>query len=438
MPSRLSTGGRTGRPGAFLALICAVTMFAAGAIAALGAGESPATAIAVEGDIGPVTAEFVRRSIDDAEDAGSEILVIRLDTPGGLVTSMRDIVSDIRGSSLTTVVWIGPDGGRAGSAGAFITAAADHVAMAPATNIGSATPISSGGQDLDRKIVNDSAAFIASVADATGHDGETYRRMVTEGLNLTAAEALEQGVSDATIADAAELADWIAGRTARDGGRLPAPGTLEFGGPSFFLQVLQILSNPNLVFLLLLLGVAGVGLELFSPGALVPGVVGVISLVLALAGLTVLPFAWAGLALIGLGIALLALEILVPGIGALAVGGIVALTLGGFFLIGGDDPGQSISRPLVIAIAVAVGAAFVFAGRKVITARRNPVAIGGSEMIGSRGEVARPIRDGEGQVRINGEIWGARAESGVVLESGAIEVVAVGEDLTLTVRAAPE
>lgn len=438
MPSRPTTGGRIWRPGAVLSLVCAAILIALGAASALSAGGTPTTAIAVDGDIGPVTAEFVERSIRDAEEAGDEILVIRLDTPGGLVTSMRDIVSDIRGASLTTVVWIGPDGARAGSAGAFITAAADHVAMAPATNIGSATPISSGGQDLDRKIINDSAAFIASVAEATGHDGETYRRMVTEGLNLTAGEALEAGVSDETIADRAELEEWITGRAARGGGELPAPGPLEFSGPSFFLQVLQILSNPNLVFLLLLLGVAGIGLELFSPGALVPGVVGVIAMVLALAGLTVLPFTWAGLALIGVGVALLGLEILVPGIGALAVGGIVALTLGGFFLVGGDDPGQSVSRPLVIAIAAAVGAAFVFAGRKVITARRNPVAIGGSELIGARGDVASPIRGDEGQVRVNGEIWGARGADGAELESGPIEVVAVGENLTLTVRAAPE
>ena len=438
MPSRPSTGARPPGPGSLLAILCGVALLILGAVAALGAGRAPATAISIDGDIGPVTAEFVERSVRDAEAADAEILVIRLDTPGGLVTSMRDVVSEIRGTPLTTVVWIGPAGARAGSAGAFITAAADHIAMAPATNIGSATPISSGGRDLDRKVVNDSAAFIASVADATGHDGETYRLMVTDGLNLTAEEARARGVSDATIADAVALADWIAGREARGGGALPPPGALEFQEPSVFLKVLGVLSNPNLVFLLLLLGVAGIGLELFSPGALIPGIVGAIALLLALAGLTVLPFTWAGLALIGLGIALLGLEILVPGIGALAIGGIVALTLGGFFLVGGDDPGQTISRPLVIAVAAAVGAAFVFAGRKVLTARRNPVAIGGSEMIGARGEVASPIGADGGQVSVNGEIWSARVSTGGALESGPVEVVAVGEDLTLTVRPASD
>lgn len=412
-----------------------VLLFALGT--GLGADDGPVAAISVDGTIGPVSAEFIERELARAEESGAEALVIRLDTPGGLVTSMREIVTDLRASPLTIVVWVAPEGARAGSAGAFITAAADHVAMAPATNIGSATPISSGGQDLDRKVVNDSAAFIESVANASGHNGETYRRMVSEGINLTAEQAAEQGVSDGTLASAGELSRWLEGRTARGGGQLSSPGALEFREPSTFLKVLEILSDPNLVFLLLLLGVAGIGFEVVSPGSLVPGVVGVIALVLALAGLTVLPFTWAGLALILVGVALLAFEIVVPGIGVLALGGIVALTLGGFFLVGGDDPGQAVSKPLAVGVAVLLGAGFVVAGRKVISARRNPVAIGGSEMIGARGEVASPVGATAGQVHVNGEIWSARSTDGP-LSDGPIEVVSVGEDLTLHVRSAPE
>ena len=240
---------------------------------------------------------------------------------------------------MPVTVWVGPSGSRAGSAGAYISAAADALGMAPGTNIGSATPISSGGEDLDAKVRNDFAASIAALAEQNGHDPAPYRAMVTESLNLTASEALAQDVADTVQPTIEDFVAWLDGRTL-DGGEVATAGVpIEVDDLPWYLRVLQVVTDPNLVFLLLILGIAGIAFEVFNPGAIVPGVVGAISLLLALAGLAVMPFTWIGVILILLGIGLFVGETQVGGLGVFTVGGVVALALGGAFLFDSSDPG---------------------------------------------------------------------------------------------------
>jgi membrane-bound serine protease (ClpP class) len=392
--------------------------------------------IDLDGSIDQVAAVFVDRQIGGAEDARAPAVVIRLDTPGGLVSSMRDIVADMEASSVPVTVWIGPSGARAGSAGAFIAAASDQLGMAPGTNIGSATPIGSGGEDLDAKVRNDAAAFIAALADESGRDAASYRAMVTGALNLTAEQAVQRGVAETIQPSVGAFVAWLDGRPGRNGPIETAGAPVETEGLPWYLSVLRVLTDPNLVFFLLLLGLAGVGFEMFNPGAIVPGVVGAISLLLALAGLTVLPFQWAGIALLVLAVGLFLAETQVAGFGVLAIGGIVALALGGAFLFDSSDPALEPSTGVVVATAAVVGGAFAVAAHLVLRARRRPSLTGGAELVGVVGRARGTIGAGGGSVLVNGEIWAARAAGGVEIPAGGeVRVVTVHrDDLTLTVE----
>jgi membrane-bound serine protease (ClpP class) len=397
----------------------------------------PVRVVELDGSVDPVSARFVESRIDDAADDGAEVVIIRMDTPGGLVSSTRDIVAAMNASPVPVTVWVGPSGARAGSAGAYISAAADHLGMAPGTNIGSATPISSGGEDLDRKVVNDAAASIAALAEENGRDPEAYRAMVTDALNLTSSEALERGVIETIQPTVEDFAGWLDGREGRDGGVISTRGApVQTETMPWYLEVLQALIDPNLVFLLLLLGLAGIGFEIFNPGAFVPGIVGAISLLLALAGLTVLPVTWVGIALIVLGVGLFVAETQVGGVGALAIGGVVALALGGALLFDSDDPALESSPWIAVAIAVVIGGAFLAAARLVLRARHRPSVTGGAELVGEWGRARDEIGPGGGHVTVNGEIWSARTRDGTpVAEGTAVRVVTVHpEDLSLTVE----
>lgn len=400
-------------------------------------GPAPVRVIELDGGIDPVSAAFVQRRLRSAADAGAAVVVIRLDTPGGLVSSMREIVTDMGASPVPVAVWIGPSGARAGSAGAFIAAASDHLGMAPGTNIGSATPISSGGEDLDAKVRNDSAAFIQSLAEDHGRDGAAYRRMVESALNLSARDAVAGDVAEVRRATLRGFVDWLDGRAARGGGTIAAAGApVETDAMPWYLRVLQVLTDPDLVFLLLLVGLAGLGFEVFSPGAVLPGVVGGISLILGLAGLTVLPFTWAGVALLVLAVGLFAAETQVGGHGGLAVGGVVALALAGAFLFDSDDPALQPSLWLVILVALVVGGAFASAALLVMRARRRPSATGGDELLGEVGVARAGLDGGDGHVLVNGELWRAVTRDGEPLEAGkSVRVVRVNrEDLSVTVE----
>ncbi|HSJ74515.1 MAG TPA: hypothetical protein VK904_09370, partial [Miltoncostaeaceae bacterium] len=349
-----------------LAIVLGVVAIPAAPAAAQGAVPAPVRVIELDGSIDQVAAVFLERRLGGAEDAQAAAVVIRLDTPGGLVSSMRDIVGDMEASTVPVTVWIGPSGARAGSAGAFIAAASDQLGMAPGTNIGSATPIGSGGEDLDAKVRNDAAAFIAALADESGRDAASYRAMVTGALNLTAEQAVGRDVAETIQPSLEAFVAWLDGRPGRDGPIATAGAPIETDGLPWYLAVLRVLTDPNLVFFLLLVGLAGVGFEIFNPGAIVPGVVGAISLLLALAGITVLPFQWAGIALVVLAVALFIAETQVAGFGVLALGGIVALALGGAFLFDSDDPALEPSTGIVVATAAVVGGAFAVAAHLVL------------------------------------------------------------------------
>jgi membrane-bound serine protease (ClpP class) len=420
-------------------LLAALAAVLAVAAAALGQdGDRPAVRVVeLKGTIDTVAAQFVDRRLDAAAAAGAPVVVLQMDTPGGLVSSMRDIVAHMEASEVPVAVWVGPSGARAGSAGAYIAAASDHLGMAPGTNIGSATPITSGGEDLDAKIINDAAASIAALAEERGRNARAYRTMVTEALNLTAPQAVDRGVAETLAPSIGEFVAWLDGREGRDAGPIRSAGApIEVDELPWYLRVLQVLTDPNLVFFLLLLGLGGLGYEIFNPGAIVPGVVGAISLLLALAGLTLLPFTWAGIALILLAVILFAAETQVGGIGALAIGGVVALVLGGAFLFDSDDPALLPSLWVVIPVAVVIGSGFAVAARLVWRSRRRPSATGGGELVGEAGVVRAAIGPGPGTVLVNGEIWSARAPDGVEIPVGGnVRVVRVHQDdLTLTVE----
>lgn len=419
-------------------LLVALVLVLLGATAANAqAGDGPVRVIELDGGVDPVSARFIEDRIGAAEDARAPVVVIRVDTPGGLVSSARDIVAAMEEADVPVTVWVGPSGARAGSAGAYISAAADALGMAPGTNIGSATPIGSGGEDLSAKIRNDFAASIAALAEEHGRPPAPYRAMVTDALNLTAGEALAQGVSDTTQPTIESFVAWLDGRDLGAGRPVATAGApIETVAMPWYLRVLQVTADPDLVFLLLLLGVAGLAFELFHPGAIVPGLLGAIALLLAVAGLSVLPFTWIGLVLILLGIGLFVGETQAGGIGILTIGGVVAMGLGGALLFDSSDPGLATSPWLTVTMALLVAAAFVASARLVLKARRRPVTTGGAEMIGETGTTRGELTASGGHVTVNGEIWSARAPEGVVVPAGApVRVVRVHpDDLTLTVE----
>ncbi|MGD9570500.1 MAG: nodulation protein NfeD [Thermoleophilia bacterium] len=415
-----------------LALACAVTGTAQDAPAA-----PTVRVIELDSDITPVAADFVEGGIEEAEGEGARAVVIRLDTPGGVLTSTRDIVQAMGESSVPVAVWVGPSGARAASAGAFIAAASDYVGMAPGTNIGSATPITSGGEDLDDKVVNDAAASIAALAQEHGRNAEAYRGMVTSADNLTAEEALDQDVIETIQPTLDDFIGWLDGRPGRDGAPIETAGAqVETDEMGWFDRIVDALGDPNVVFLLLLLGIAGIGFEITNPGAVFPGVIGILALIVAIAGLTHLPVDWIGGILIAIGVGFFVAETQVGGVGLFALAGVVCLALGGVFLFDSDDPGLETSPWIAVAFAVAVGGGFLASARLVRRARRQPVTTGRGAMIGQVGVTREEIGPGGGHVTLNGEIWSARTADGTPVPEGTeVRVVRVrSEDLSLIVE----
>ncbi len=370
-------------------------------------------------DIDVVTADWLIGRIDAAEAAGAQVVVIQLDTPGGLASATGDITRAISSSTVPVAVWVGPDGARAASAGAFIAASSRYVLMAPATNIGSATPVSGGGGDLDAKVVNDAAASIAALADVNGHNADAYRLMVTEASNLTARQAVDADVADAIAPTLGDAIAWLDGRPDGNGGTITTAGVpVHSDSLPWYLEVLQVLTNPNLVFLLLLLGLIGIGIEVVSPGGIIPGAFGLIAFLLGLAGMSALPFNWVGLALIVVGVGLLFAETHVPGFGILAGAGVIALCLGGAFLFSSSEGSLETSLWVVLPLGIVIGAGSAFAARRVVRAHRNVPVTGDAVLVGHEGEVRRAVGPGEGRVMVNGELWTARSPSGTRLAVG--------------------
>jgi len=407
-----------------------------------GAGSSPAPAkprvlaITFNQEIDPVTQAWLTDKLDQAQKHHYSAAVILLDTPGGDEDSMRKIVQkelSLSASGTPVIVYVSPNGARAASAGVWLSQAADVLAMAPETNIGSSTPISSTGanlgSDLRRKVINDAAASLRGLAKTHGRNAAWANMAVRKASNLTAVEALKRGVIDLISPSLPALLNTIDGRTT-----IPfhlklhtADATIDSTKPGFITRFLSTLLNPNLVSLLFLAGIAGIGFEIFHPGVILPGALGAVSMVLALFGLYVLPLSWTGLGLVLLGIVLLLLDAHYPTHGALTLSGLVALGFGLATLFQGGGGGPHTSIPLVVSLTVVIGGAWAWAIAKAVAARRRPVSVGPQKIVGKQGVVRE-----NGLVFVQGELWRARAAE--PLRAGQRVEVDELEGLTLRVH----
>lgn len=420
--------------------------------------------IVVDGAISPASAEYIADAITRAEQAGAGALVIELDTPGGLVESTRDIVQSMLASSVPVVVYVAPGGARAGSAGVFLTLAAHVAAMAPGTNIGAATPITMGGDEtmpggggrpsppdsveqtrpeatgaLDQKILNDTIAFIRSIAEKRGRNADWAERAVTEAASITETQAVEQNVVDLVARSTGELLEAIDGREVEV---LEGTVALETAGAEVVTQekslrfkILDTIANPNIAFILMMIGIWGVFFELMNPGAILPGVVGGISLLLAFFALQALPVNYVGVMLILFSLVLFIAEVKVISHGLLTVGGTIAFVLGATMLFEGPGSLFAVSWSVIVPVAILTVAFFVFAMRLAYKTWKSQPTTGREGLVGERGVVRRRI-DPVGKVAVHGEIWTARATEPI--EAGAPVEVIASEGLTVDVRPVDE
>ena len=422
-----------------------------------------AVVIEVSGAIGPATNAYVEKAITDAQDRGAELLVVKMDTPGGLDTSMRAIVKAINASSVPVVGFVAPSGARAASAGTYILYACHVAAMAPGTNLGAATPVQIGGLprggspkmpepsedpgdgddaepastgDASKdKLINDAVAYIRSLAQLRGRNADWAETAVRDAASLPAEKALELGVVDLLARDLDELIRKLDGRVvAVAGGEV----TLDTDGiarveldPGWHSRLLAIISNPNIAYVLMLVGIYGLIYEFSNPGAVVPGTVGAVSLVLALYAFQLLPINYAGVALMLLGLVLMVAEAFAPSFGALGIGGVAAFVVGSLILIDTDAPGFGLSIPLILTVAVTSAVLLVFVVGMAIESRRRPVVSGAEQLLAATGQAVARFQ-GEGSVRLHGEIWTARSREPVA--AGQVVRVTGRDGLTLFVE----
>lgn len=421
-----------------LAVALAVPAIAVGA----SAGKPRVLAIHFEFEVNPVTSSYLDHQLDRAQKDGYDAAVIILDTPGGLSESMRTIVKNELRSKIPVIVYVSPPGARAASAGVWIGMAADELAMAPGTNIGSSTPISGSGQNIDsdlrRKVLNDAAASLRGLAKLRGRNVAWADLAVRKASNLAAEEALRMNVIDDIAPSLPALLREIDGRKAigRDFVFHTADAQIVQAHPGFFTRLLNALIDPNLIPLLFLAGIAGIGFEIFHPGVVLPGALGGVSLLTALFGFAVLPISWAGLALILLGAALLVAEAHVISHGTLAVSGLISLVVGSLMLFhNAPAPYNDVNTPLLVVFAALLGLFWLFALSKAVQVRRSPVATGAETMVGEVGEARQ-----DDMVFVHGELWRARPRSGEALRPGQrvrVAGVGVGPELVLEVEPLP-
>ena len=371
--------------------------------------------LALDGMINPVSERYLVRGIADASDQRAGLVLIELDTPGGLLDATQALTGAMLASEVPIVVYVAPQGSRAASAGVFVTMAAHVAAMAPNTRIGAATPVSGDGsqipEDLRNKLVNDTVAYARSIATARDRNADWAEDAVRDAVVVDAAEALELDVIDLVVADRAALLEDLDGRTVA----LPAGETTlgTRGVPvverpmSPFEQLFMALADPNIALLLLSLGGIGIYFELANPGAMLPGIVGAIFLILAFLSLGTLPLSYAGLAFVILGLVLMGAEVFVASGGLLGVGGVVAFGLGALLFIDERQaPFLEVSRPLILVLTAGMGAFVLVALRGMVQVRRKPPAIGNDELVGRIASVRTPS-----EVFVLGELWQARAET---------------------------
>ncbi|MEX2961363.1 nodulation protein NfeD [Microbulbifer sp. TYP-18] len=465
--------------------LCAALLFFGVAMLAAGQATEQAEARAhvalftIKGAIGPATTDYLLRAMEESEDNGGQLFVIEMDTPGGLDAATRDIIKHILAARIPVVTYVYPSGARAASAGTYILYASHIAAMAPATTLGAATPVQMGGMPgqpqpgsqpgsddsgdsggkedadaekkngdeatakasgstaMERKVTNDAVAFIRGLANRHGRNAEWAEKAVRDAATLTAKEALRDNVIDIVAKDPTDLLQQIAGRKvvlesgevtiAEDVAELP----VQRYEPDWRNELLALITNPQVAYILLLIGIYGLIFEGYNPGALVPGIVGIICLLLAFYALQVLPINYAGLALIILGALLIVAEVFMPSFGALGIGGVIALVIGSVMLIDSDVPGMQVSRKLIGAIAGVSGllllALLTAAGRSL----RKPRPVVEQALVG-RQAVVMEIQGGDILVHVGGEIWSASCEQPLV--PGQQVTIVEQHGLTLSVK----
>ena len=419
-----------------LLVLLASLVFVGGAAGATSPPRVLAITFGPDLEINPVTQDYVTSQLTRAANDGYDAAVILLDTPGGLSTSMKTIYQAELASKIPVIVYVSPEGARAASAGVWVAQAADVLAMAPTTNIGSSTPIDSSGQnlgsDLRRKVINDSVASLTALAAAHHRNTTWPEKAVREASNLTAEQALQMNVIDLVAPTLPALLDQLDGYKTKNAQR---PFTLHLAGaeidtvkPGFITRFLNTIINPNLISLFFLLGIVGLIFEVLHPGVVLPGALGAVCLVLALYGFSVLTPSWGGLALMLLGVALLVIDLHAPTHGVLTTGGLISL-LFGLALLFQNEPGvYRVNLWLIIGIGGAIGIFWVFATGKALAARRLPVETGVQKMVGQVAEVRGP-----GLVFVDGALWQAHAADDSELVPGEQVKVEAVDGLQLTV-----